>query len=129
MGGQAAHFVRYAPEPIPYAIERYTRELERLFQVLERRLGEAQYLAGSEYSIADIAVFAVRAAGGTASIPAERYPHTRRWAEAIAPRPAVQRGVAAELAIPAKYMQRKATLSEAEWSNMFGERMHGAVLA
>jgi len=128
MGGQAAHFVRYAPEPIPYAIERYTREVERLFQVLERRLGEAQYLAGPEYSIADIAVFAIRAAGGGASIPADRYPHTRRWAEAIGQRPAVQRGVAAELAIPAKYMQRKAKLSEAEWSNMFGERMRGAVL-
>jgi GST-like protein len=128
MGGQAAHFIRYAPEPIPYAIERYTREVERLFHVLERRLGEAEYLAGSEYSIADIAVWAVRAAGGVAGIPAERYPHTLRWAKAIAQRPAVQRGVAAELAIPGKYKQAKARLSESEWSNMFGERIHGAVL-
>jgi GST-like protein len=128
MGGQAAHFVRYAPEPVPYAIERYTREVGRLFQVLERRLGEAEYLAGADYSIADIAVWAVRAPGGAAGIPAERYPHTRRWADAIAERPAVQRGIATELAIPAKYKQSKAKLSESEWSNMFGERMLGAVL-
>jgi GST-like protein len=128
MGGQAAHFIRYAPTQIPYAIERYTREFERLLNVIERRLGEAEYLAGAEYSIADIAVFAVRAPGGTAGISAERYPNTLRWAATIEQRPAVQRGVSTDLAIPPKYMQARAKLSEAQWSNMFGERMRNAVL-
>jgi len=127
MGGQAAHFVRYAPEKIDYAIQRYTKEVERLLEVLERRLGEAEYLAGDTYSIADIAVWPGRRAGGLMNIDIERYPNTHRWFTAIAARPAVQRGIADDKAIPAKYAQRQAKLSAAEWSNMFGERMLGAV--
>lgn len=127
IGGQAAHFVRYAPEQIPYAIERYTREVERLLQVLENRLGEVEYLAGAEFSIADIAIWPGRSAAGVMGIEIERYPNTRRWYAQVAERPAVQRGRSAEKAIPDKYLQRRAQLSPAEWSNMFGERMHGAV--
>lgn len=128
MGGQASHFRRYAPEPIPYAIERYTRELDRLMQVLENRLGHAEYLAGSEYSIADIAIWPGRAAAGVVGIDLARFPNTYRWYKAIADRPAVQRGRSADKAFPDKYMQMNAKLSPAEWSNMFGDRMHGAVL-
>jgi len=124
MGGQAAHFLRYAPERIDYAIERYSAEAARLTRILERRLGEADYLAGDEYSIADIAVWPSQR---FAAADAERYPNTHRWSAVIAERPAVSRGLAAERAIPAKYMQRHAVLTPAEWSNLFGERMRGAV--
>jgi GST-like protein len=128
MGGQAAHFVRYAPEQIPYAIERYTKEVARLMHVLENRLGEVEYLAGDEFSIADIAVWPGRSASNVMDIDIQAsYPNTYRWFNTIAQRPAVQRGRTAEKAIPDKYMQRRAKLSPAEWSNMFGERMHGAV--
>jgi GST-like protein len=128
MGGQWAHFMRYAPEKIPYAIERYSKEYQRLNRVLERRLGEAPYLAGADYSIADIAVWP--AFGGAGVIPEalrETSPNIFRWASAIAERPAVIRGRDADKAIPAKYMQRQAKLTPEQWSNMFGDRMHGAV--
>jgi len=124
MGGQAAHFIRYAPEQIPYAITRYSNEVARLLMVLERRLGEAEYLAGDEYSIADIAVWPGRF---TTPDMADQYPNTARWHAAIAARPAVIRGREAEKAVPAKYAQRRAVLSAEQWSNMFGERMLGAV--
>jgi GST-like protein len=124
MGGQAAHFLRYAPERIDYAVERYTNELARLTRILERRLGEAEFLAGEEYSIADIAVWPSQAVAGA---DAGRYPHIHRWFTTIAERPAVIRGRSAERQIPSKYMQRRAVLSPAEWSNMFGERMRAAV--
>jgi GSH-dependent disulfide-bond oxidoreductase len=126
MGGQAAHFVRYAPERIEYAIERYTKELDRLLTVLERRLGEAAYLGGDEYSIADIAVWPGRYAGGLMNIDMQRFPNTHRWVEAIGARPAVQRAVTGDRALPAKYAQKRAVLSPEEWSNLFGERMHAA---
>ncbi|HEY4125166.1 MAG TPA: glutathione binding-like protein [Rhizomicrobium sp.] len=128
MGGQAAHFMRYALEQIEYAIQRYTKEMARLLRVLERRLSEAEYLAGEEYSIADIAIWPGRSAGGTMNIDLADYPNIHRWFEKIAQRPAVIRGRTADkLAIPQKYMNRKQHLSPEEWSNMFGDKMHGAV--
>jgi len=127
MGGQASHFIRYAPEPIPYAMERYGKELERLLTVLERRLGEAAYLAGDEYSIADIAVWPGRAAAGLMNINIGKHPNTHRWFGEIAARPAVKRAVGGDRALPAKYARRQARLTAAEWSNLFGERMLGAV--
>ncbi len=128
MGGQAAHFMRYAPEKIDYAISRYGNEVGRLLFVLERRLGEAEYLAGDEYSIADIAVWPGRSANGVMNPEVqEKYPNTYRWFTGIAGRPAVIRGRDAERAVPAKYMQAKAVLTDEQRSNMFGERMLGAV--
>ena len=124
MGGQAAHFMRYAPERIPYAVERYGQEAARLTRILERRLGEAEYLAGGEYSIADIAVWPSMA---PASLDPAQYPNIHRWVATIAERPAVIRGRSAEKAIPSKYMQRRAVLTAEQWSNLFGERMRGAV--
>ena len=99
MGGQAAHFARYAPERIEYAIERYTQEALRLTRILERRLGEAEYLAGDNYSIADIAVWPSQR---FVAADAGQYPNTHRWSVTIAERPAAIRGLAAERAIPAK---------------------------
>lgn len=128
MGGQAAHFMRYAPERIPYAIERYTKEMQRLLRVLDRRLGEADYLGGAEYSIADIAVWPLMAVGG--AMPPEQqkaFPNIARWHAVIAARPGVARGLAADKAVPPKYLQRQAKLTAEQWSNMFGDRMHAAV--
>ena len=127
MGGQASHFLRYAPERHEYAIERYTREMQRLLMVLERRLGEAEYLAGDEYSIADIAIWPGRSAAGVMNIDVAQYPNTHRWYRTVSERPGVIRGRTAERAIPDKYMQQKARLSPEEWSNMFGDRMLKAV--
>ena len=128
MGGQAAHFVRYAPVEIDYAIQRYTKELNRLLQVLERRLGEAEYLGGDEFSIADIAVWPGRAMGNVMNIDLQaEWPNTYRWFNQIGQRPGVIRGRAAERAVPSKYAQRKAVLTDEERSNLFGERMLNAV--
>jgi GST-like protein len=128
MGGQAAHFMRYTPEPIPYAIERYSKEHARLLRVLDRRFGEVEYLAGDEYSIADIAVWPGRSAAWTMNIDLKStYPNVYRWFTQIAERPGVIRGRSAELTIPDKYLQKAAVLTPEQWSNLFGERMHSAV--
>jgi GST-like protein len=93
MFGQAHHFLRFAPEPVPYAIKRYSTETARLYGVLDKRLGDAEYLAG-EYTIADIATFPWVARHEWQQIDLADYPQVRRWYEAIAARPAVQRGMA-----------------------------------
>ena len=93
MFGQTHHFLRFAPEPLPYAIKRYTAETARLYAVLDKRLGEAGYLAG-EYSIADMATFPWVARHEWQKIDLANYPNVKRWYEAIGARPAVQRGMA-----------------------------------
>lgn len=91
--GQAHHYLRFAPEPVPYAIKRFSDETARLYGVLDRRLGEAEYLAG-EYSIADMATFPWVARHEFHKIDLVGYPNVRRWHDTIASRPAVQRGMA-----------------------------------
>lgn len=93
MFGQTHHFLRFASERVSYAIKRYSAETARLYGVLDRRLGEAEYLAG-EYSIADIATFPWVARHEWQQIDLADYPNVRRWHETIAARPAVQRGMA-----------------------------------
>jgi GST-like protein len=93
MFGQVHHFLRAAKEPVPYAIERYTREKDRLYGVLDRRLGEAEYLGG-EYSIADIATYPWVARYEWHKTDLDTYPNVKRWFDAISSRPAVQRGMA-----------------------------------
>ncbi len=93
MMGQANVFARYAPERIPYAIERYQRESRRLFEVLERRLGEVEWLAGS-YSIADIANWCWVRTHAWSGASIEGLPALQRWLDAIAARPAAVRGLA-----------------------------------
>ena len=90
MAGQNHHFVQYAPEPIPYAIDRYVKETNRLYGVLNKRLADREFIAG-EYSIADMACYPW-------IVPHERqrqdihaFPHLKRWFDAIAQRPAVIR--------------------------------------
>ncbi len=93
MFGQTHHFLRFAPEPLPYAIKRYRTETARLYGVLDKRLGEADFLAG-EYSIADMATFPWVARHEWQKIDLADYPNVQRWYATIAARPAVQRGMA-----------------------------------
>ncbi len=91
MMGQANVFYRYAPEKIPYAIERYQRESRRLFEVLDGQLAHNEYLAG-EYSIADIANWAWVQGYEWSGVSIDGLDSLERWLDTIAARPAVQRG-------------------------------------
>lgn len=93
MMGQANVFFRYAPEKIPYAIDRYQREVRRLLEILDRRLSEHEYLAGG-YSIADIATWPWARGYDWSGVSTDGLPHLQRWLDAVAARPAVQRGFA-----------------------------------
>lgn len=93
MFGQYNHFNRYAPEKIPYAIERYQKESLRLYSVLDTQLAKSEYLAG-EYSIADIATFPWIAAYPFMNLTLDDHPNLKRWFEAINSRAAVQKGMA-----------------------------------
>ncbi len=94
MLGQAHHFRVYAPEKIPYAVDRYSREAQRLYGVMNRQLARSTYIAGPEYSIADIAIFPWLRSWKNQGIDWADYPHLKGWFDEIAKRPAVQRGVA-----------------------------------
>jgi GST-like protein len=116
MFGQAGHFLRYAPEKIPYAIERYTNEVRRLCRVLDTRLAGRDHLA-SEYSIADMATFPwVHAVAQVAGL--EETPDLSRWVSTLRARPAVARG----LAVLEETRQAGGELSEEARSILFGER-------
>ena len=90
MAGQNHHFSAYAPEKIPYAIERYTKETNRLYGVLNRRLADRPFVAG-EYSIADIASYPWIVPYERQGQKLEDFPHLKRWFEAIRDRPATVR--------------------------------------
>ena len=93
MLGQAHHFRLYAPQKIPYAIERYTNEAKRLYGVLDKRLANSRYVGGAEYGIADMAVFPWLRSWKNQGIEWDDFPHLRGWFDEIAARPAVMRGV------------------------------------
>ena len=92
MAGQNHHFVHYAAEKLPYAIDRYVRETGRLYRVLDRRLADRAFLAG-EYSIADIACYPW-VLPERQSLSIDEFPHLKRWKADIGARPAVQRAYA-----------------------------------
>lgn len=128
MGGQASHFMRYAPKGQDYAVERYTNELKRLLAVLESRLAMNAYVGGADYSIADIAIWPGRASAFVMGMESGDYPATHRWFATIRERPAIMRVMERmDLKAPAKYLGRHQKLSEKEWSNMFGEANRAAV--
>jgi len=128
MGGQASHFLRYAPAGQEYAVERYTRELKRLLTVLETRLATSRYVAGDVYSIADIAIWPGRASAFVLGIDLDSWPATHAWFDHIRERPAVARMMSrADLTAPAKYVGLVQKLEDQEWSNMFGEANRAAV--
>jgi GST-like protein len=116
MFGQYGHFHHYAPEKLPYAQARYANEVQRLHRLLDKRLSEAEFLAGEEYSIADIATFPWLRFPERRNIDLAQYPHVKRWHDAIAARPAVQRGVE----VLADF-QRRGAITDAERENLFGK--------
>ncbi|MDO8652998.1 MAG: glutathione binding-like protein [Undibacterium sp.] len=93
MLGQAHHFRIYAPEKIEYAFDRYTNEARRLYGVIDKQLSQTTYLAGDNYTIADIATFPWARSADNQGIDWADFPHAKRWFDAISKRPAVQRGV------------------------------------
>jgi len=116
MLGQAHHFRYYASEPIPYAIERYTREAARLYGVLDRRLGEMSFVAGEDYTLADIASLPWISRHQRQGQRLEDYPNLQRWYDTLLARPPVQRGLAllAERQLPAQ-------LDDASRDRLFGD--------
>ncbi len=98
MFGQLNHFKRFAPEKIPYAIERYEKETLRLYSVLDRQLEKYEYICG-DYSIADIATFPWVAAYEFQGLTLNNHPNLKRWFETVEARPAVQKG----MNIPSRY--------------------------
>ena len=93
MLGQAHHFRIYAPEKIDYAVNRYTNEAKRLYGVMDRQLAHHPYIAGADYSIADIAIFPWLRSWQNQGIDWSDYPRLKTWFDTISERPAVKRGV------------------------------------
>lgn len=93
MLGQAHHFRIYAPERIEYAFERYTNEANRLYRVIDKRLGEVEYLAGDDYSIADIACWGWMRRPERQGVDIKDFPNAKAWHAKIAQRPAVERAL------------------------------------
>jgi GST-like protein len=120
MLGQVHHFRHYAPEPMPYAIERFTNETKRIYGVLDGRLAEATYLGGADYSMADIATFPWLVSWEKQGMVLGDYPNLERWFNAIAERPAVKRG----LAVLSEKARKPKELSEAEREVLFGAKQY-----
>jgi GSH-dependent disulfide-bond oxidoreductase len=118
MFGQANHFRSYSREKIQYAIDRYTNEANRLTRVLDKRLGEASYTAGNEYSISDIAIFCWMRNPERRGIDMASYPNVKRWFDEISARPAVQRGVKVLADVQAA---NAAPHDDKSWDIMFGK--------
>ena len=94
MLGQNHHFTHYAPQPVPYAIERYQQETKRLYGVLNTQLTKNAYIAGDTYSIADIAAYPWVVAHERQRIDLAEYPAVRNWFERVKARPATQKAYA-----------------------------------
>jgi GST-like protein len=116
MLGQNNHFARYAPEKIPYAIDRYVKETTRLFRVLDTRLADREYIAG-EYSIADMACHPWLTSYGRLGQNIDDTPNLKRWLAAVSARPAVQRAYALEDTVG----PRSPVLTEEEKKILFGQ--------
>jgi GST-like protein len=93
MAGQAHHFRNYAPEKLPYAVKRYTDEVNRLYGVMNKRLEDREFLAG-DYSIADMASVGWTRSYKNQGQEIEDFPHLKRWFDALHARPAVERAIA-----------------------------------
>lgn len=122
MHGQAHHFVRYAPGDHPYSRNRYLNEARRLLNVMDRRLGEAEYLAG-DYSIADIACWPWIRGLRLISISVDDYANIARWFHEIEARPAVAKGGSIiNDTIRTRPASEKVSLDDNRWSVLFGDR-------
>jgi len=120
MLGQVVHFRHYAPEPMPYAVDRFTNEAKRLYGVLDTRLGEVEYLTGGIYGMSDIAIFPWLRYWEKQGVQLSDYPHLERWFNALAARPAVERGVA----VLAELMRVPKQLTPEERDVLFGARQY-----
>jgi GST-like protein len=118
MLGQAHHFLQYAPEKIEYAMNRYKNEAKRLYGVLERRLGESQFVACEEYTIADMAVMPWLRFPERQGVEIDQYPNVKRWRDGIAERPAVQR------ALQVLADRRRPTMTPEQRENLFGAKQY-----
>ena len=118
MSGQYGHFTVYAPEKIPYAIDRYTREVQRLLGVLDTQLAKHAFVAGDDYSIADMAIHPWINAYDKAPLDLSPYPHLQRWQAAISARPAVQRAYALKTQVNPDAGK---PLTEEERKHLFGK--------
>ena len=114
MLGQTHHFRTYAPEKIEYAINRYTKEAERLYKILDNRLSDHDFLA-DEYSIADIATFTWVRPRKMQGLNLDDYPNVKRWYDTIKVRPAISEG----LSVLSDNMKWNAKPGSKEWENMF----------
>jgi GST-like protein len=125
MLGQAHHFRLYAPEKLQYPIDRYTNEARRIYNVIDKRLGEVAYLAG-EYSIADIAVYPWLVPHNLQGQNLDDTPNLKRWFEEIRSRPAVERGFAVMADEVAKMREaaaaRQRPHDQESWNNLFGNK-------
>lgn len=115
MLGQNHHFVQYAPEPLPYAIERYLKESERLYGVLEERLAGREFIAG-EYSIADMACYPWIVPHRRQKMDIDAFPNLKRWFDAIRARPATERAYAI-----AERINTAPVVNDASRSVLFGQ--------
>ena len=93
MLGQAHHFLAYAPEKIPYAMDRYKNEANRLYGVIDRQLKDSAYIACDEYTIADMAIVPWLRFPERQGVNADHYPRLKRWRDALLERPAVKRAL------------------------------------
>lgn len=114
MAGQNGHFGVYAPEKVPYAIERYTKETARLYGVLNKRLAYREFVAG-EYSIADMAIYPWIVPHESHKQKLEDFPNVKRWFDAIAARPAVAKAYGS---VPKSYSK---PMSDEERKVLFGQ--------
>ena len=117
MAGQNHHFALYAPETVPYAVNRYVKETNRLYGVLDKRLADHEFLAG-DYSIADMAAYPWIVPHKRQSQNLDDFPHLKRWFDAVKARPGTQRAYEAGKSIQ---MRRPEELSDAEKSLLFGQ--------
>jgi len=119
MAGQAHHFRQYAPEKVPYAIERYTNEVNRLYGVMNKRLADRPYLT-NEYSIADIACVGWIVPHKNQGQDLDDFPNLKRWFETLTARPAVERG----LKVGEEHRRNIAEDKEAQ-KVLFGQKARG----
>ena len=117
MAGQIGHFNVYAPEKVPYAIDRYTRETNRLYGVLDKRLTGRDFIAG-DYSIADMACYPWIVPHQAHGQSLDEFPNLKRWFAAVQARPATQRAYAKA---PESYSKERANLSDQERRILFGQ--------
>jgi GST-like protein len=122
MFGQMAHFVFYAKDKHPYSIERYTREMARLMMVLDGRLAQAPWVAGDDYTIADMAMLPY--VGRQTGERTQRYPSVARWAEAMLARPQVAKGMAVGVARPETIEGGMQGFNDEHRSILWGDRQH-----